>query len=168
MKDNEIIKALECLKGSEMLCACCAYAGRKMPQCRQYAAQDAIDLINRRKAEIDDLKRDTIPKLCTAIRRANRYGVDADKENERLKAEIARLEDILRCQADGIVELNCQVAQAKSSAVKDFAEKLKSECNGIISNDWNHKAQPVSWAAAYEDFIEDIDRLLNEMVGDTK
>ncbi len=43
----------------------------------------------------------------------------------RQKAEIIRLEDILRCQADGIIELNCQVAQAKSSAVKEFAERLK-------------------------------------------
>ncbi len=41
------------------------------------------------------------------------------------KAEITRLEDILRCQADGIIELNYQVAQAKSSAVKEFAERLK-------------------------------------------
>lgn len=61
---------------------------------------------------------------------------------------------------------SCAARKHYNDRVKDFAEKLKRECNGIISNDWNHKAQPVSWAAAYEEFIEDIDRLLNETVGE--
>ena len=122
MTDAEIIKALECLKGSETLCACCAYAARQMPQCRQYAARDALDLINRQKAEI------------------------------------TRLEDILRCQADGIIELNCQVAQAKSSAVKEFAEKLKKKSQLVAPSVY---AVPFRAVA-----IDDINNFVKERVGD--
>lgn len=37
------------------------------------------------------------------------------------------------------------------------ADKLIDMCEGIIANDWNKRTSPVSWADAYEGFIEDID-----------
>ena len=37
------------------------------------------------------------------------------------------------------------------------ADKLVDKCNQIIQDEWNKRASPVSWADAYEGFIEDID-----------
>lgn len=37
------------------------------------------------------------------------------------------------------------------------ADKLIDMCKGIIADDWNKRTSPVSWADAYEGFIEDID-----------
>ena len=54
-------------------------------------------------------------------------------------------------------------AADKENPVLTFAEKLKEYCNEIANQEWNKKTSPVSWADAYEDFIDDIDRLLEEM-----
>ena len=40
---------------------------------------DMEDTINRQKAEIDDLKRDTVPKLQYGLQRANKYGKEFDE-----------------------------------------------------------------------------------------
>ena len=50
-----------------------------------------LDLINRQQAEIDDLKRDTIPRLQNALKRANEIGMNLEKENQELKTEIEKL-----------------------------------------------------------------------------
>ncbi len=83
MKDKMHIKALQvfCEQDNDMLLT-------------KTAAKGVLDLINRQKAEIDDLKRDTIPKLEESLKRANKYGLEADRENEKLKAEIERIEKI--------------------------------------------------------------------------
>lgn len=54
MTDNEIIKALECLTGKEIACAECEYKKRfTFGKCRQQVAVDALNLVNRQKAEIE-------------------------------------------------------------------------------------------------------------------
>lgn len=91
LTDKEIIKDLECCKN------CCCKQCNEEPD-----FQEAINLINRQKLEI-----------------------------ERSKAE----------------------------AYKEFAEKLQAFCKEIIAQDF-------SWTCAYTDFIDDIDNLLKEMVGE--
>ncbi len=54
------------------------------------------EIINRQKAEIDDLKQDTIPKLERALKRANEIGISLERENQELKAEIERLKRPLK------------------------------------------------------------------------
>ena len=54
MSDNDIIKALKCCKGEDIPCADCPYID--FGQCQTYVASDALDLINRQKAEIEALK----------------------------------------------------------------------------------------------------------------
>lgn len=62
MTDNEIIKALECLTGGfNILCHECAFNG-KFP-CRENAAKAALDLINRQKAEIEELQEKQTPQI---------------------------------------------------------------------------------------------------------
>ena len=58
MTDNEIIQALECLFGC-MDCRKCPYSPRyEFPLCQQQVAKDTLDLINRQKAEIEQLHED--------------------------------------------------------------------------------------------------------------
>ena len=37
------------------------------------------------------------------------------------------------------------------------ADKLTDMCKEIMADDWNKRVSPVSWADAYEGFVEDID-----------
>ena len=56
MKDEDIIKALECLVGDSISCQSCAYDPSEYPRCKENCAKDAIALINRQKAEIERLQ----------------------------------------------------------------------------------------------------------------
>lgn len=55
MNDNDIIKALECCC-IDRDCSGCCYEGEKTAKCVDDIMHDALDLINRQKAEIDRLK----------------------------------------------------------------------------------------------------------------
>ena len=56
MTDNEIIKALECIASDkDVLCKGCSYNKYYLNQCHKENAKDAINLINRQKAEIERL-----------------------------------------------------------------------------------------------------------------
>lgn len=46
------------------------------------------------QAELDDLKGDTIPKLRFSLERANRYGLQLEKENKMFKAEFTRFAEV--------------------------------------------------------------------------
>lgn len=48
------------------------------------------------QAVIDDLKRDTVPKLQDSLERANKYGRATDEENARLKAEIEKFKNAIK------------------------------------------------------------------------
>lgn len=97
MTDNEIIKALEC---------CCTLNGVGCRNCPQYDIHSAmcvknlirntLDLINRQKAEIEGLN----VELKSMRGAANSYKL----ENERLLQKLQ---------------------QAKSEAIKEFAEELE-------------------------------------------
>ena len=49
------------------------------------------NLYNEQFAELDELKRDTVPKLQSALDRANKYGVELEAENKLLREEIKNL-----------------------------------------------------------------------------
>ena len=55
MTDNDIIKALECVVSGDVYCIDCKYHTDLIPRCKRQAAKDAIDIINRQKAEIERL-----------------------------------------------------------------------------------------------------------------
>lgn len=56
--DNEIVKALKCICGNVLFCADCPYSKtfNQPMRCKEMCAKDALDLINRQKAEIESLK----------------------------------------------------------------------------------------------------------------
>lgn len=72
--------------------------------CNRKLCEPALKIINRQQTEIDTMK-DTMAKLLNTLERANKYGLGADERIEQLKIELEK---------------------AKSEAVREFAEKLKS------------------------------------------
>lgn len=101
MTDNEIIKALECCSTSKVNCTNCPYDGDDLLRpCSCNLMKDAIDLINRQKAE-----------------------------NERLQARAILLDAIedtiypLPFETD----YDKAIKKAKAEAVKEFAERLKEK-----------------------------------------
>lgn len=104
MTDNEIIKALKCCGNIvDSTCKECVYHETYNASCVVRLMRDALDLINRQKAEIENLN-----IVLQAMRNAaNSYKA----ENERYKGFIKLLE--------------ADVKTAKSEAIKEFAEKVK-------------------------------------------
>ena len=105
MTDNEIIKALECCSCKPLKCndCPCMQTGERF-EVEKYA----IDLINRQKAEIEDLE------------------TEIDNPYEQAKA------DILGNMADGGVSCHWCIEKHRANAIKEFAERL---CDDRISND---------------------------------
>lgn len=119
---------------------------------RQKAEIDGLQhRISELEAELDDLKRDDLPRCKDALRRANEIGVGLEKENQELRAEIERLRKHIK---EGIVlarQLPELASAIQADAIKEFAERIKllNQENLII---WN----------------EQIDNLVKEMVGDVE
>lgn len=73
MTDNEIIKALRCCSRTDktVWCPDCPLFGREETDCLPQKAKAALDLINRQKAEIEELRADnnylfeTMPRIKT-------------------------------------------------------------------------------------------------------
>ena len=185
MTDNEIIKALECCIKSDSRddCMKCPLGKLFYQECSRDLMKDALDLINRQKAELDDLKRDTIPKLQEGLKRANKYGVEADKENEQLKAEIERLEreiedlesvqeispeakHFVDTKADKVISLLNEAIksqeQIKSEARKEFADlSIKKICEQVC-------APTPTESYIVEKCNQTIENLLKEMESENK
>lgn len=100
MTDNEITKGMECVIGNDVNCSECAYQKvLPFPSCRMMYAKNALDLINRQKAEIEKLKQE------------NEFCHKTITENAQRALEVA-------------VE---EIETAKSEAIKEFAERLKEK-----------------------------------------
>ena len=115
MTDNEIIKALECCshRNEDLPCdGCPAYNIAQM--CMEDLMSDALDFINRQKAEIERLKQEN-KEYCEDNR------IIAYQRNQRDK-EIRALHN----QLNG---LNFMDKQIKSEAIKEFADRLKDRAD---------------------------------------
>jgi hypothetical protein len=68
MTDNEIIKDMQCVIGNDANCSECRYQkSLPFPSCRRMCAKNALDLINRQKAEIERLQKEKDSKLVMCI-----------------------------------------------------------------------------------------------------
>lgn len=135
LTDEEIIKALKCCSNQMYVCT--------DKQCRAKTSGNAIDFINRQKAEIEKLN----IQLQGLWNMASLYKAESERwegYNENLlTANTVLSNEILEAKAKAEVE-----------AYKEFAEKVKEEwfCNGYDSPDVD-----------FDDFIAN---LLKEMVGE--
>ena len=93
MTDNEIIKALECCNGWHGRCLNCPL-NREGTNCKEKLNSYALDLINRQKAEIEELRK-----------------------------RISYLEKSIDCSRKEYNRLLQKLQQAKSEAIKEFCEK---------------------------------------------
>ena len=144
MESNDIIKALECCAN----CENCSYETTncilaKEMECRSLLAQNALDLINRQRTEIERLKqRNAVYEAanrCIVWQRDRR-----DREIEELHSQIAGL--------------NIYKSKIKAEAYKEFAEKVK---------EFMHNKFKALDEYEFEYITErDIDNLLKEMVGE--
>ena len=83
MTDNEIIKAMQCVIGNDVSCSECEYQKvLPFPSCRRMCAKNALDLINRQKAENERLKMDLAK--CS-IRLDNLYKTADEIKSEAIK-----------------------------------------------------------------------------------
>ena len=91
MTDNEIIKAMQCVIGNDVNCSECTYQKvLPFPSCRRKCAKNALDLINRQKAENESLKVDLAK--CS-IRLDNLYKTANEIKSEAIKDFAERLKE---------------------------------------------------------------------------
>ena len=128
MTDKEIIKDLECCAN----CEDCFYGitncslGEEV-ECRSLLAQNALDLITRQQAEIDNLKVENQSLRSAANSLKMHY--------EEAQAEVERLKENLNIELDNFASEYDDKIKAK--AYKEFAERLKNSFfdNGYESPD---------------------------------
>ena len=141
LKDNEIIKALECCCKNNNCEGCPLDYLTFSSQCASELAIKSLDLINRLQAQNKDLA-ETVHNLTLEK--------DAlfDKAEE-LKAEVERLKEF-------IVETRRCDKEIKSEAYKEFAERLKEKSFQSFGN-----------YGITRDVVEvcDIDNLVKELNG---
>lgn len=138
MTDNEIIKALECCKtenGND--CENCPYqnVGYKPGSggCCNVLMGDALDLINRQKAELE-LKTMDINSLASERDALQEMVEEQKAEIERLSKTVvdlnANLSESIHCftRMETLYKIKCnELKVAKSEARKELAERLKQK-----------------------------------------
>ena len=148
LTDTEIIKALEMC--AERIICLVPYEDNGT-QFYQLSVGYILDLINRLQAQNDELFETADYRLVQILKLEDNLKT-ANAENERLKKG---------WKADVTL-----IADTKAEAYKEFAERIHCHCQSIINQEWNKKVAPVSWADAYEQFDNETDDLLNELVGE--
>ena len=152
MTDAEIIKALECVSSeNDVLCKNCSYNKHHQLKCQRTAATDAIDLINRQKAEIEKLKEEN--NIYTQVNHLIASQRDQrDKEIEELTNNIDN--GVIAC--DSCHKKYAQeINNAKSEAIREFAERLKHKSELMALSVYAEPKRAV--------FIDDINNLAKEM-----
>ena len=146
MTDNEIIKALESeVKSAEYVDSYyCNGVDLTL-------IKSTIDLINRQRAEIDELKHER-EVLIEDIHYSDNKVNEQLEEIEKLKIENKSLRSAANCY-----KLHCN--ETRTEAIKEFADRLKQK------TEYYENGQGWEGRICYED---DIDKLLKEMVGDTE
>ena len=121
MTDNEIIKALEWHLNNENHCDDCPLLTLKntTTYCVDELLKSALALINRQKAEIENLNVELVGMRGACESYKIHYD-NAQAEIERLKIEY----DIMR-----FTTAKRWVKEAKIEAIKEFAERVKQEIN---------------------------------------
>ena len=123
MTDEQIIKALECChEFGDFGCGCCPLSDEM--GCRDELKTSALFLINRQKAEIENLKADNdMYQKVNCLIAGQRD--DRDKEIEELQTQMEWLTGYNKNLLDANTALSGEIEICKSEAIKDFAERLK-------------------------------------------
>ena len=131
--DEEVIKALELCYDAQIRCHKCSY--RKRLACMRCVQKDALDLINRQKAEIEKMRKVVNADLVITRRRSGKS---------------AYANEIIRIKTDLI----------KAKAIKEFAERLTNRIMDKIEASYDAPDGEIYFIT---DVYEDIDNLEKEM-----
>lgn len=146
MTDNEIIKALECCVNADCL-NCPRFTEEWHNGMCDELLRYALDLINRLKAENSNLTSD----LTSLQRDLTSAKAEIEEMVKHNHIRTSMIQDAWK----RIEELDKLNETAKSEAVREFAERVKSM-------KWNHK----NFGELV--YVEDIDNLLEEMKQEMK
>ncbi len=159
LTDAEVKKALDICASEHLGCEDnCPYVTNS-DSCS--LKRDALDLINRQEAKLKALQMDN--------KQLETDNFNANMNCEHLQAEIERLKTeklILSQKRFNMFERLEFADKIKAEAYKEFAERLHCHCESIINQPHNENVRPLSWKCAYEEFDNEVDNLLNELVGD--
>ena len=164
MTDNEIIKAFECkagkYSGTGGKCFNCKYHYGNYICKSNEIFRDALDLINRQKAEIEkkDIEIDILIRKKEALK----------DEVSELRAEVERLKENNQKLYEEMAERQKEeVAIAKrmgkSEAIKEFWGKLRKSIKQSVEDAWHGDGNGIYDA---ECVLDDGDNLVKEMAGD--
>ena len=118
MTDNEIIKALECCRNDE-----CSQCPLQDGVCSEKdVIKDALDLINRQKAEIERLNK-RVDGQKKAMFEQQSYTAELQAENKKLSH---KCDDCAGC-----TQWKCDCSNIKSKAIKEFVKKFENEIKDV-------------------------------------
>lgn len=143
MKDDEIIKTLTCCDSDSVASCCIKCQLHDRGDCVHILSHNALDLINRQKAEIERL----------------------EKELELARADKVIAEKHEKDARDLFKDIVIQLKTAKSKAIKEFVERLKNE---IINDtaygiEWRQYIGYYDYTIKIGDIPKYIDGIVKEM-----
>lgn len=154
LSDIEIKKALACCKELHFQdCACCPLDKRK--DCIETLAKYSLNLINRKDAEIDELKKENSELFYTLL--GVMHSVDKWLEGDELEQDEVNRAVTMREKTLRIVE------QAKFEAIKEFADRLITERLAVITLKGKSNDFAEGFQSALEYVEEQSNNLLKEM-----
>ena len=142
MTDKEIIKAFDCCIGDTDGKDCFGCPLYEIDDCQAHLNLDALDLINRQKAEIEQQK----AKCVKCGEKTTKTILNLQELLAEKNADIDMLNNNISIM---VATMSNSTKDTKAEAYKEFAEKLKKELS-------------------FGKYIQSdqIDNLLKEMVGD--
>ena len=145
MTDNEIIKALEYCSTDvrENTCPKCAFY--KKHRCSTLMLNAVSDIINRQKAEIEELK--------TEIERMEDENYTLKNKIEIRDNLIEQLGSDINIKYNTIYTMREKLKNSKSEAIKEFAERVKRY--SFVDN--------LSLDGKETVYVDDVDNLVKEM-----
>lgn len=155
MTDNEIIKALECCP-AHIKCEECPM--KQKHNCMSKLNKDALDLINRQKAEIERLQKnceELIYKIEYLLCHAT--GNKFSKYTYTIQEMLSFVDDYIQDCCDEAIEET--KANVKSEAIKEFAERLKDEMR--LEDDCRYDCMNCLYEC--KGYVPIIDNLVKEM-----
>ena len=133
MTDNEIIKFMQCVIGNDANCSECTYEKvLPFPSCRMMCAKNALDLINRQKAEIERLNIESetlatqLKGVYEQIHKLNMAKSESIKEFEEELEYFVLNEDI------EVVEPKCKDYESYINGANQFRYQIKNGINKLV------------------------------------
>jgi vacuolar-type H+-ATPase subunit I/STV1 len=175
MTDIDIVKALECCNKpvGKNSCEDCPFH-HSQGRCTENMLTNALDLLNRQQAEIENLEYKLLGVMHFVDKWLNGAELEQDEINravvmrektlqivEKQQAEIERLKEKYDRTMTSLKAVLDERAD-HTEAIKEFAEKVKAKC------DYMNDYYGLDYGWAIDRIYEEVDDIVKEMVGEDK